>query len=182
MINCPKRGRKRTIRNGHSGFIADVYLKLKKGGHNMSLPESFVFPNPSTGVPYSKNLLEVIFMEARKATGINLWIYAAGKHRVLSPAGMNAVSPFIIKAYAGHASIKTSEKYVHTEVLAQKQILERTVTKQNRPNCTLRFSLIENLSRVCYYLTVFIIARWGPRCCTDLELYFLIQAFFPKPD
>lgn len=104
-------------------FVLEVLLKLTRG-----LPEAFVFPNPNTGVPYSKTRLEVIFMETRKATGINLWMYAAGRHSVLSQAGMAGVSPFIIKAYAGHSSIKSSEKYVHIDVLAQRQIFERTAT------------------------------------------------------
>ena len=68
--------------------MLEVLLNLPRG-----LPEAFVFPNPNTGVPYSKTRLEVIFMEARKATGINLWMYAAGRHSVLSQAGMAGVSP-----------------------------------------------------------------------------------------
>jgi integrase len=105
-------------------FVLEVLQNLPRG-----LPEAFVFPNPNTGVQYSKTRLEVIFMGARKATGINLWMYAAGRHSVLSQAGMAGVSPFIIKSYAGHSSIKSSEKYVHIDVLAQRQIFERTVTR-----------------------------------------------------
>jgi len=105
-------------------FVLEVLQNLPRG-----LPEAFVFPNPNTGKPYSKTRLEVLFMKARKTTGINLCMYAAGRHSVLSQAGTAGVSPFIIKSYAGHSSIKSSEKYVHIDVLAQRQIFERTVAK-----------------------------------------------------
>lgn len=101
-------------------FVFDIVCKLSKG-----LPEAFVFMNPTTHSPYSKTRLEDIFRLARKDTGIDINLYAAGRHSVATNAAMAGVDARIIRDYLGHADIRTTEIYTHLNVLAQYEIFEK---------------------------------------------------------
>jgi integrase len=101
-------------------LVFDVLTELQKG-----LPEGFVFTNPTTHKPYSKTRLENIFLIARKATGINIHLYAAGRHSVATNAAMAGVDARIIRDYLGHADTRTTDVYTHLDVVAQKQIFEK---------------------------------------------------------
>lgn len=105
-------------------LVFDELKKLKRG-----LPEAFVFVNPKTQRPYSKTRLEDIFRIARKKTGIDINLYAAGRHSVATNAAMAGVDARIIRDYLGHADIRTTEIYTHLDVISQRQIFEKcTVT------------------------------------------------------
>jgi len=101
-------------------FVFDVLTSLQRG-----LPEAFVFPNPTTRRPYSKTRLENIFQIARKQTGINIHLYAAGRHSVATNAAIAGVDARIIRNYLGHADTRTTEIYTHLDVVSQKQIFEK---------------------------------------------------------
>jgi SRSO17 transposase len=42
-----------------------------------------------------------------------------------SMAGIKGVTAEIIRDYLGHADVRTTQKYIHLDVLAQKQIFEK---------------------------------------------------------
>ena len=98
-----------------------------------SFPESFVFLHPRTGKHYSKTRLEVIFKIARERTGIDVNIYAAGRHSVATNAAMAGVDARVIRDYLGHADVRTTEIYTHLDVIAQKQIFEKTSVTRLSP-------------------------------------------------
>ncbi len=101
-------------------FVYDKLKELQRG-----LPEAFVFVNPKTQKHYSKTRLENIFREARNATGIDINLYAAGRHSVATNAALAGVDMRAIRDYLGHADSKTTEIYTHLDVLIQKQIFEK---------------------------------------------------------
>lgn len=102
-------------------YVNEMLKSIPRG-----LPEAFVVPHPKTNRPYSKTRLEDIFRIARKETGIDINIYAAGRHSVATNAAMAGVDARVIRDYLGHADIKTTEIYTHLDVIAQKQIFEKT--------------------------------------------------------
>lgn len=109
-------------------YVYEMLKSIPKG-----LPEAFVFLHPKTNMPYSKTRLEDIFRIARKETGIDINIYAAGRHSVASNAAMAGVDARTIRDYLGHADIRTTEIYTHLDVIAQKQIFDKTIAIPLRP-------------------------------------------------
>ncbi len=110
-------------------LVYEILNRMSRG-----LPESFVFVNPNTQKPYSKTRLEVIFSFARKATGIDICLYAASRHSIATNAAMAGVDPRAIRDYLGHSDIRTTEIYTHLDVMAQKQIFEKCQVKQFNKN------------------------------------------------
>jgi integrase len=109
-------------------YAYEVLKCLQRG-----LPEAFVFTGKN-GTPYlSKRTLENIFVHARKAAGINITLYAAGRHSVATNAAMAGVDARIIRDYLGHADIRTTEIYTHLDVMAQKQIFEKQTVPKVSP-------------------------------------------------
>jgi len=100
-----------------------VYEKLKE--LQRGLPEAFVFINPKTQKHYSKTRLEDIFRKARNTTGIDINLYAAGRHSVATNAAIAGADIRAIRDYLGHADSRTTEIYTHLDVLSQKQIFEK---------------------------------------------------------
>jgi integrase/recombinase XerD len=100
-----------------------VYEKLKE--LQRGLPEAFVFINPKTQKHYSKTRLEDIFRKARNITGIDINLYAAGRHSVATNAALAGADMRAIRDYLGHADSRTTEIYTHLDVLIQKQIFEK---------------------------------------------------------
>ncbi|MBF0338266.1 MAG: site-specific integrase [Nitrospirae bacterium] len=101
-------------------YVVEALQSLQRG-----LPEAFVFLNPHTNKHYSRTRLKDIFMIARRKTGIDISIYEAGRHSVATNAILAGVSIMVIRDYLGHADAKTTEKYTHLDVIAQKQIFEK---------------------------------------------------------
>ncbi len=102
-----------------------IFESMEKG-----LPESFVFINKNTGKHYSRKGLSEIFDKARKAVGLDITLYEAGRHSTATNAAMSGVDARIIRDYLGHADIRTTDKYTHLDVISQKQIFEKAKVRK----------------------------------------------------
>jgi len=105
--------------------VLEMLKNMKPG-----FPKDYVFKHPKTGKHYSKTRLECIFMQARKATGIDINLYSAGRHSVATNAiYQNNVPLNVVKDYLCQADIKSTMKYIHADILQQNQIFQKPSAK-----------------------------------------------------
>lgn len=83
-----------------------------------SVPEAFVFENPRNLQPYSQNSLRRVWEKARIAANVSneLRLYDASRHSYASQLVNKGVSLYKVSRLLGHSTIKTSEKYSHTNL------------------------------------------------------------------
>ncbi len=83
-----------------------------------NLPEAFVFVNPRTGGYYTEAALQRLWDNTRRKAGISkdLRLYEATRHSVASQLVNNGVTLFKVSKLLGHSSIKTTEKYAHSNI------------------------------------------------------------------
>lgn len=142
-----------------STFSGSVYREKRKGRNSKDVtipihPELFgyiksrvesnlqgayVFINLKTGDYYSGKKLRSIWNEVRDKIGLSnsIRLYDATRHSVASQLVNKGVPLFIVSRLLGHSSIKTTERYAHTD-------LERL--KVDMKNLTLKGKTVTRLS------------------------------------
>lgn len=89
-----------------------------------ALHSDYVFINPNTGRTYLPDSIQKIWRKAAQSEGTDITLYQATRHSVASMAATSGVSIQIIKEVLGHTDIRTTQKYVHLDVLAHSQVFE----------------------------------------------------------
>jgi len=92
-----------------------------------SLPEAFVFINPTTGKCYYEKKLRKIWQHVRKQAGISneLRLYDASRHSFASQLVNSGVSLFTVSKLLGHSSTKMTEKYSHASLESMRAELSK---------------------------------------------------------
>jgi integrase len=100
-----------------------------------SLPEAFVFVNPSTGDPYSAPMMGKIWKVVRKEAGIGpfeLRLYDASRHSLASQLVNSGASLFTVSKLLGHSTTRMSEKYAHADLEKLRTELSRVSLKNRK--------------------------------------------------
>ena len=90
------------------------YFKERVKNH----PEAFVFINPRTGTHYGKNVLLKLWNKVRKTLNIpsHVRLYDATRHSLASQLVNSGESIYTISKILGHTNVKTTERYLHTDI------------------------------------------------------------------
>jgi integrase len=83
-----------------------------------SLPEAFLFINPTTGQCYHEKKLRKVWKQVRDKAGISsdLRLYDASRHSFASQLVNSGVSLFTVSKLLGHSSTKMTERYSHANL------------------------------------------------------------------
>jgi len=112
----------------HGELLQYITERVKK-----NLPDAFLFVNPRTGRPYSSGALERLWNEVRKKAKLpdkKLKLYGATRHSIASQLANSGASQFLISKTLCHSDIRTSEKYMHTDVEAVRHTTSRISMKK----------------------------------------------------
>lgn len=80
------------------------------------LPGAWVFT--IEGRPYTSQRLYKVTMKAAKLAGVKITAYQLFRHSVLTQAAMRSVDPLAIQRYAGHTSLKTTQRYLDKNAIS----------------------------------------------------------------
>ena len=130
------RGAKPLVIPIHPEFTG--YLADRVSGN---LPETFLFLNPRTAMPYSAWCLVRIWREVREKAEISgeLRLYDASRHSFASQLVNSGTSLFTVSKLLGHSSTKMTEKYAHANIESfradvKKLSLKNVVSIFSRPS------------------------------------------------
>lgn len=93
--------------------ILPIHPELTETLHTIcseKLPGAWVFT--IDGHPYSSGRLYKVAMRAAKKMNVKITAYQLFRHSVLTQAAMRSVDPLKIQRYAGHTSLKTTQRYL----------------------------------------------------------------------
>jgi excisionase family DNA binding protein len=111
-----KSGRMRTLPINSILYYALYQLRQANGSHE------HVFPNPDTGKPYTD--VKRSFRSACKRAGIKNLRFHDLRHTFASRLVRKGVDLVIIKELMGHASIVTTQRYLHSQAKEKKAAVE----------------------------------------------------------
>lgn len=94
-------------------------------------PEAFIFVNPRTKKPYSENVIQRLWSDARTEVGIDITLYEATRHSLASIAASNGAPLTAIKDVLGHTDFRTTLKYAHTNLESQRAVFQRPQKTDN---------------------------------------------------
>ena len=107
-------------------YLTELYAYISDRIKN-SLPEAYLFANPNTGKPYSKNALQTIWYNIRAKMGLDkgFRLYDITRHSFASNLVNTGSSIYKVSRLLGHSSIKMTERYAHSEVESLRTDLEK---------------------------------------------------------
>jgi len=118
-----KGGKMRTLPINSILYHTLYQLKQVNGSHE------HVFPNPDTGKPYTD--IKRSFHSACKRARIKNLRFHDLRHTFASRLVRKGVDLVIIKELMGHASIVTTQRYLHSQAKEKKAAVETLVHSQN---------------------------------------------------
>jgi integrase len=94
--------------------LNDVAVAALQEVRNRSVVSSTLVFVTRSGLPYSKTTIRRYFARGKRLAGIKTkFRFHDFRHRFISRLAEQGVSAFLVQRAAGHASVKTSERYVH---------------------------------------------------------------------
>ncbi|MBT7590611.1 MAG: site-specific integrase [Candidatus Scalindua sp.] len=94
----------------------EIFGHIKHRVQN-NMPEAFVFVT-MTGIHYSESRLQRLWSDVRDKAGLDkgVRLYDAARHSFASQLINSGVSVYSVSHLLGHSNIKTTEKYLHSDV------------------------------------------------------------------
>ena len=112
----------RKKRKGHGAKAVTIPIHQEIFGHikhrvQNNMPEAFVFVT-MTGIHYSESRLQRLWSDVRDKAGLDkgVRLYDAARHSFASQLINSGVSVYSVSHLLGHSNIKTTEKYLHSDV------------------------------------------------------------------